>query len=467
VIRSLIDATDELLASFPGIEASELADLTAPARTRALALSRIPVERDDGVRQGGRAYIGELVCGLSLAHTWSRAEVEALVDVLAEAGSLARDVAALEIYLEVVRHLQTSELPPGLAIETQLRVLVAFAPVAEASLWTAEPGRAPRCLAFVGAGQPTRRVRAAARELLGGRDGRTSERGHVHAVPVSRWQQSWGALVVRARPADRARAVALARESALTLATAIERSMLLERSAARERSLVEASERRIARLGFDIHDGPIQDVVALAADIRLFRTQLGRSTAAPGTGDILLGRIDDFDARLVALDRELRELAHAFERSSAVDRPFAEVLRRQVAAFTTRNDVTVSLDLRGDFDQLTNSQRLAIAAVVREALTNVRDHSGASEATISVAAGRARTHASVADNGRGFDVDRTLVSAARRGRLGLVGMSERIRLLGGRLELESRPGGPTRVAVSIPRWTPLAQPAAAATARAS
>jgi len=61
------------------------------------------------------------------------------------------------------------------------------------------------------------------------------------------------------------------------------------------------------------------------------------------------------------------------------------------------------------------------------------------------------------DDGRGFEVERTLVDAARTGHLGLVGMSERVRLLGGRLDVESRPGGPTRIAAVIPRWRPPEQ----------
>jgi signal transduction histidine kinase len=65
----------------------------------------------------------------------------------------------------------------------------------------------------------------------------------------------------------------------------------------------------------------------------------------------------------------------------------------------------------------------------------------------------------VADDGRGFDVEEQLLQAARAGRLGIVGMGERIRLLGGRFEIESKPGGPTRVRASMPRWRPLAQEA--------
>ena len=94
-------------------------------------------------------------------------------------------------------------------------------------------------------------------------------------MPVLRWQRPCAALVVRRIAGDGGRALAFARETAVALAPLFERDMLLDRSSRRERSLVAASEKRLARLGYDLHDGPLQDLAALAGDIRLARTELG------------------------------------------------------------------------------------------------------------------------------------------------------------------------------------------------
>jgi signal transduction histidine kinase len=59
----------------------------------------------------------------------------------------------------------------------------------------------------------------------------------------------------------------------------------------------------------------------------------------------------------------------------------------------------------------------------------------------------------VTDDGCGFDPETSLVRAARDGHLGLVGMYERVRLLGGRTQIDSRPGGPTVISVTLPRVT--------------
>jgi signal transduction histidine kinase len=69
-------------------------------------------------------------------------------------------------------------------------------------------------------------------------------------------------------------------------------------------------------------------------------------------------------------------------------------------------------------------------------------------------ASQADLRAEITDDGRGFEVEPRLIEAAREGHLGLVGMGERVRLLGGRFDVRSQRGGPTTVLATIPRWTP-------------
>jgi signal transduction histidine kinase len=219
----------------------------------------------------------------------------------------------------------------------------------------------------------------------------------------------------------------------------------------RERLLVEAVERRLTRLGFDLHDGAIQDVAALASDVRLLREQL-RQVVPPGLPlRRLLGRADDLEARLIAIDAELRALARAHAPAAAARR-LPESLHSVIDAFARRSGARVGVEVSGDFDQLTASQQIAVIRIVQEALANVTDHSDAREVAVTVVARAGEVHARVVDDGQGFDVEETLLRAAKEGRLGLVGMSERVRLLGGRLDVESRPGGPTAVSVTLARW---------------
>ena len=93
--------------------------------------------------------------------------------------------------------------------------------------------------------------------------------------------------------------------------------------------------------------------------------------------------------------------------------------------------------------------------VIQESLTNIREHSGATEVALRVRAGRGAADVEITDNGNGFEVEQALARAAQRGRLGLVGIAERVNLLGGTLEIDSTPGGPTTLRLALPRWERL------------
>jgi signal transduction histidine kinase len=72
-----------------------------------------------------------------------------------------------------------------------------------------------------------------------------------------------------------------------------------------------------------------------------------------------------------------------------------------------------------------------------------------------VRAGRGAVEVMITDNGNGFEVEPALARAAQHGRLGLVGIGERVHMLGGTFEIDSAPGGPTTLRLALPRWEHL------------
>jgi signal transduction histidine kinase len=133
----------------------------------------------------------------------------------------------------------------------------------------------------------------------------------------------------------------------------------------------------------------------------------------------------------------------------------SEILHREADAFAARTGIDVSVVVRGDPETLSPSQRIAIFRAVQEALANVREHSGATSVQIRLRVRRGSVNVIITDDGQGFEVSRSLAHAAERGRLGLVGIGERMRMLGGSFAIESQPGGPTTLRFSLPRWDPF------------
>jgi len=231
------------------------------------------------------------------------------------------------------------------------------------------------------------------------------------------------------------------------------------RSDAREPGLAAANERLLVRLGFDLHDGPLQQVYALAQDVRLLREQMVQLIGSEHRKK-LVGRFDDLDLQLAELHQDLRDLAHSLEPRSLLQQPLPQAVERELAALKRRTGISTSVLFEGAFDALTASQRIALLRVLQEALSNVRHHSGSREVAVIM---RDETFKGVCmeirDDGRGFDPARVVPAENGESGIGLVGMRERLRLLGGQLEIESAPGGPTTVRATLPRWLPLVQSA--------
>jgi signal transduction histidine kinase len=400
-------------------------------------------------------YAAGAVVELAAALELDDDDLRAAAAAVAEAGALPLSAARFVLFRETVSNPRLLELPPLVGAEIQLRLLLGFDVLADVSLWTRTPGGVECILALGNEIRQSRRMRAEAKATVRGRSRLALLGGsQVRSAPVLRFGAPYAAVIGRRGAVEPEVADAFLAEAAGALAPVLEREHLLEHSATRERALVSATERRLMRLGFDLHDGPIQDVLALAADVRLLQQQV-YPFVLEDYREQAHGRFDDLSARLVELDRQLREIAHSLETKSIVSRPLGEILHREMDVFSERSGIEATLELRGDPDSLSSGQRVTVFRAIQEALANIREHAGASTVEIRVRARRSAIEVQVTDDGMGFEVERALAKAAQRGRLGLVGIAERVRMLGGTFEVDSRPGGPTSLMLTLPRWEPL------------
>lgn len=221
-------------------------------------------------------------------------------------------------------------------------------------------------------------------------------------------------------------------------------------------AVAAASERLLVRLGLDLHDGPLQQVYVLAQDVRLLRDQLV-SLVASEHREPVVGRFADLESQLAELHQDLRDLAHSLEPRSLLEQPLPDAVGRELDALSRRTGIATSLTLDGSFDALTASQRIALLRVLQEALSNVRQHSGSREVAVTLHHDEADgVRLAIRDDGHGFDPAAVTPAANGSSGLGLAGMRERVRLLGGGLEIDSAAGGPTVVTATLPRWLPPA-----------
>lgn len=413
---------------------------------------------DDEVGDGLASvwYAATAIVELGAALELDEADMRGAAAAIAEACALPLSAARYVLFREVVGSPRLLELPPLVAIEVQLSLLLGLDVLSDVTLWTRTSAGLECILTLGGDGRPpSRRVRAEAKATLRGRS-RLSLLGgsQLRAAPISRFGEAYAAVVGHTGSVEQNVADAFLGDVASALSPVIERERLLEHSASRERTLIASAERRLMRLGFDLHDGPIQDVLALAADVQLLQQQV-YPFILEDYREQAHGRFDDLTARLVELDRQLREIAHSLETKSVISRPLGEILHREVDGFAERTGIRAELDVRGDPDSLSSAQRITVFRAIQEALANVREHASATHVSVRVRARRSAIELQIVDDGMGFEVERALAKAAQRGRLGLVGIGERVRMVGGTFELQSQPGGPTTLKLTLPRWEPL------------
>lgn len=210
-----------------------------------------------------------------------------------------------------------------------------------------------------------------------------------------------------------------------------------------------AAERRLARLAYDLHDGPLQELVALAEDLRHAARQIDE--VVPEADRVRVrGRFQDIEARLGALEESLREIAHGGRLASSVARePLDDLIRAEIATFE-KTGIPVDFSADGEFDELTDSQKIALLRVIQEGLTNVRKHSGARSVSVELRGTEDATELTIRDDGRGFDVG----ASAGQDRLGLAGIHERVRMLGGEVEVESSSEKGAILWARLPQWRP-------------
>jgi signal transduction histidine kinase len=196
----------------------------------------------------------------------------------------------------------------------------------------------------------------------------------------------------------------------------------------------DAVARERARMARDLHDGVATD---LAGAISLFKVYMeghpGSAKKPPLDGTLI--------SVLEILERMLKQVRETL--ADLRPRPIGREglvgdIRHQAEEFARLYSIRVEISTNGDEDMISAQQREVVYQVVREALTNVRRHSGSSICRVRMAFAARPFLIEVADEGRGF-------GAGRSGGYGLVGMRERSAGIGGRLEVVSTEGRGTTV----------------------
>ena len=207
--------------------------------------------------------------------------------------------------------------------------------------------------------------------------------------------------------------------------------------------IVKAQEEERKRVAREIHDGPAQSManVVLRMEFceKLMEVEPAKvSRELKELKEIVRSNLQDmrkiiFDLRPMALD----------------DLGVIPALKRYIEDFRGKNDINIEMNFFGKEARLEPVLEIALFRLIQEALNNVVKHAHASDIMVIVELKDKWVRASVEDDGVGFELDEILASRSGNN-FGLVSMKERTDLLGGEMEIDTKPGKGTKVSFKVP-----------------
>lgn len=205
--------------------------------------------------------------------------------------------------------------------------------------------------------------------------------------------------------------------------------------------LRDEERRRIAR---ELHDQTAQGLAALSMNLEVI------SRSAINLPEAASRALVECRQLAAASGREVRTLSYLLHPPLLEEAGLESALRWFCDGVAARSGMEVAVEISGDSDRVSSALEVGAFRIVQEALTNVYRHSGSPSAIVRLRQGSGQLRVEVEDRGRGMapDVYKALTRGATLG-VGFASMRERVRELGGRLDLRSGPQG-TLLQASLP-----------------
>ncbi|HNQ90583.1 MAG TPA: histidine kinase [Verrucomicrobiota bacterium] len=234
------------------------------------------------------------------------------------------------------------------------------------------------------------------------------------------------------------------RKSRLHYRLLLDRSRLMQEQLRQlSRRILLAQEEERKEISRELHD----DIAQTLSAINVHLETLSREAAVSNQG--LRQKIK----RTQRLVTRSVDIVHRFARQLRPtlldDLGLIPALHALLKEFTKRTGVRGGLTAFAEVEQLSGMKRTVLYRVAQAALTNVAEHAQATRVRVRIQKPGGVVRMEIVDDGKGFDMERVLLARGRK-RLGLLGMRERVEMVGGRFAVESAPGRGTTLRTEIP-----------------
>ncbi len=200
----------------------------------------------------------------------------------------------------------------------------------------------------------------------------------------------------------------------------------------------EAERRRIAR---DLHDGPAQSLASMIIRLDLIQQLWKEDTRN------IYEEIDNVKSMGKETLADIRRIMYDLKPSLFNEDDFSTTLREYLNDYETKYNFNIDFIVMGNHGRYDRSLEIAMFRLLQEAVTNVRKHSGLNHALVKLEDNGSYLSLVIKDEGAGFNLEHV---RENKDSYGILGMIERVKLLGGELEIISSPDSGTQVIVRVP-----------------
>ena len=208
--------------------------------------------------------------------------------------------------------------------------------------------------------------------------------------------------------------------------------------------ITETQERERRHISYELHDRMLQNLATISLKLQMMKEISGKdSSAMEKEISVLMGLVSDTIVETRSLCLELHD--SWIERKGLL---FS--LKSFISRMQDEFGIPITLESGKIKSEITGLRAVSLFRIIQESLYNVGKHSQARQATVTVCEDNDHLTITVRDDGIGFSPRNKLYKLSSQGCLGLISMQERVRLLDGKLKINSNQGGGTKVTVSVP-----------------
>lgn len=208
--------------------------------------------------------------------------------------------------------------------------------------------------------------------------------------------------------------------------------------------LLESQEYERRRIAREIHDGPAQYIANAMMRVDFCKVVIKKDL------DQGLKELEDLKSNIKKALQEVRGIIYDLRPLSLEERSINEAIKEMIHNISIENNIIINSFIEEAVLKIDNIIQISIYRIIQEILNNIKKHSKAKVVDIKLNYLEGYILIFIQDDGIGFDVKNTISKNKENNNYGLIGIFERVKLLGGRLEIKSSEGLGTTYKIKLP-----------------